>query len=204
MASPGQVAKQLEQVRRKMLIYKTEWPRRAGVKALEFVDGNFRAQGYRDKTLIPWRYTVSGKFSRFGGRSEGILQQTGRLRRGMQMSPRKEAVRIFNAVKYARVHNEGFRGAVTVKAHTRRRKLSGTISGANKEYAYGANMSLKTRRALKDKAVTMDSQVKQHTRQMDIRRRQFMPSASRGSQMLVQEIQQMTRKDIGNILKAVR
>lgn len=200
MSSHHQIAKKLEQVRRRMLVYKTEWPRRAGVKALEWIDGNFRAQGYRDKTLIPWRRTQAGQFVTFGTKSS-ILIKTGKLRRGNQMSVRKEAVRIFNNVKYASVHNEGFKGSVNVSAHVRRKKLEGFIEHGDKAYAYGANMSLKTRKSLKNKKVTQDTIVKVHTRKMDIARRQFMPSATRGSEMLMNEVRTMTQKDIQKILK---
>lgn len=203
MSSHGEIAKKLEQVRRKMLIYKREWARRAGVKALEWVDGNFRAQGYRDKTLIPWRRTQAGQFVTFGSRSS-ILIKTGRLRRGNRMSVRNESVRIFNNVRYAGVHNEGFKGTVKVSAHVRRLRLDGFIKHGDKAYAYGASMSLKTRRNLKNKKVLLDSNVRAHSRKMDIARRQFMPSQTRGSEMLTNEVRTMTQKDIQNILKIVR
>ncbi|MFN4249282.1 MAG: hypothetical protein ACK4EY_16260 [Flavipsychrobacter sp.] len=199
----NQLAKKLEHARRKMLIYKTEWPRKAGVLALDYIDSNFRAQGYRDKTLVPWRRTQSGKRARFGTKS-GILIQSGRLRRDNGMQTGKEQVRIYNRSRYARVHNEGFRGKVTVRAHTRRRQINGSIQYNNMRYGYGANMSIKTRRALKNKRVTDNQYVKSHSRQMNIPQRQFMPNAKRGSFILNTDVRTMTNKDINNILKIVQ
>lgn len=201
--SQGQLAKKLETIRRKMLIYKQEWPRRAGILALDIIDGNFRNEGYRDKVLISWRRTVSGKKVRFGQRS-GILNVTGKLRRDMGMAERKEAVRIYNRSKYARVHNEGFKGRVQVNSFVRRNKISGAVSYKGKSYSYGANYSLRTRQALKPKAVTTNTQVKAHTREMNIPRRQFMPSETRGSYYLQNEVRLMTEKQLTNILKNIR
>lgn len=203
--SRGQIGKRLEQVRRKLAVYKNEWPRRAGIKALEFVDDNFKAQGYRDGTLVPWRRTKSGKRNRSGQKSQGILIKSARLRRGMQMRPGKDRVRIFNKVPYARVHNEGFNGWVTIRQHNVRRFFKGRFKAGDTELPYGASMSLRTRRALKPKKVVqMERTVYARTVKRNIPRRQFMPSASRGSRQLTKIIRDMTQNDIRNILKIMQ
>lgn len=199
----NQLAKKLEQARRKMLIYKTEWPRKAGVVALNYIDGNFSAGGYRDKTLIPWRRTKSGKRSRFGMKNK-ILIKSGRLRRDNAMQTGNEQVRIYNRSRYARVHNEGFKGWVTIKAHTRRRQIKGSIKNGDAQYNYGANMSLKTRRALKDKKVHTQVNVWSQSQLRNVPQRQFMPNARRGSQILDTDVRTMTNRDINNILKIVQ
>lgn len=203
MGSTARIAKQLDRIRRRILVYETEWPRRAGLAALEFIDGNFKAQGYRDNTLIPWKRTAKGKRAKFGSGSN-ILIETGKLRRGMQMSPGKKQVRIFNRLKYAKAHNEGYKGEVTVRSHNRRYRHKGFVSFGKKEYPYGASYSLKTKNPLKAKKVTSDIPVKSHQRNVNIPRRQFMPSRLRGSRMLVEAIRKMTRGDIEKIMRSIK
>lgn len=86
----------------------------------EFID-NFTRQGYyKDNGMfVHWRATKSGKQNRFGQKSRGILIGKGRLRRAFQKRPDYNTARVVNTMPYAKVHNEGFKGNVNVKAHTR-------------------------------------------------------------------------------------
>lgn len=194
----NQITKKLEQVRRKMLIYKQQWPTKAGGIALKFIDSNFSAQGWQGNTLVPWHRTQSGKRNVFGSRpaGKGILQNKGRLRASFRLTPRTEAFRIYSISKYAKVHNDGFKGTVAVPEHTRKIKQVGSIGG----FQYGANSSVKTRKALKPKKVTTTVKVKAHTKKMNIPRRQFAPGTSRGSAILMQQLRTQTMADINRIL----
>lgn len=194
----NQLSKKLEQVRRKMLTYRQQWPTKAGGMALQFIDSNFRSQGWQGNTLVPWRRTQSGKRNVFGTRpaGKGILQNKGRLRASFRLKPGNQAFRVYSISKYAKVHNEGFSGTVTVPDHTRKIKLTGTIGGV----AFGARSSIKTKKALKPKAVTTIVKVQSHTKQMNIPRRQFAPSATRGSNILIQQLRTATLADINRIL----
>lgn len=179
-----------------------EWPKKVGVATLAWIDGNFRAQGFRDGTLIPWKRTKSGKRVKFGQSSKILIGPQARLMRANKMRTANETATIYNNRPYARVHNEGYTGTQTVKPYTRRRRIYGEIAGVDgKMYAYGARMSLRSHKRIKNAKVTQDVQVKGFTRNMKIPRRQFMPSAQRGSRMLDNELRQMTLNDLQNILK---
>lgn len=200
-----QLEKKLEHARRKILIYEKKWPTLAGGQALKFVDSNFSAQGWRGNTLIPWKRTKSGKANKLGHKRQGILINTGRLRRGNRMQTGTQQVRIYNNVKYARLHNEGFKGVVNVKEYTRRRFGKGTFDVGEHKISYGESYSLRTHRKLKNKKVeTGRVKVKAHTMRMNMPMRQFMPNRRRGSAILEKKIRDMTQKDILKILKTVR
>lgn len=132
-------------------------PRTLGVEAVRFFDDSFRAQGFTDATLVPWRRTKSGKVNQFGQKSNGILIGRGRLRRGMRLlSAGGMAAMVVNAVPYAKAHNEGLRGVASIPAHTRRVKTFAYKNGRRK------------------KAGQKDVTVKAHRRQMNLPRRRFM------------------------------
>ncbi len=74
-------------------------------EALRYVDDNFRNQGYEGTR---WK------------ESDGtILVKTSTLKRGFESEMINGAVKITNAVPYAKIHNEGSDIEVNVPAHTR-------------------------------------------------------------------------------------
>lgn len=77
---------------------------------------NFRRQGYRDDSgaVVPWKKRKS-KID--AGR--GILTKSGRLRRSLRSAPRPGEARVVTNVPYAKIHNEGFNGMESVRAHKR-------------------------------------------------------------------------------------
>lgn len=75
--------------------------------ALEFVDDNFRAQGWEGKR---WEDIK---------RDGTILVDTGALRRSFQSSVSRDSVRIYSELKYAWIHNEGVDMLVSIPEHTR-------------------------------------------------------------------------------------
>lgn len=196
MSNAKQIEAQLEKVRRRLLIYKNQWPTNAGGTALKFIDSNFSAQGWQGNTLVSWKRTKSGKRKFFGAQSQGILINRGRLRGSFMLTPGNEQFKIFTRVKYAAAHNNGFKGTVNIPAHTRKVKLVGTINGVS----IGANSSLKTKRPLKNKTVKTSTDVKAHKRKMNLPQRQFMPTEKRGSHILLTAIKNKTQAEIQRIL----
>jgi phage gpG-like protein len=213
MSNTNVIAKRLEKVRRDLLVYRQQWPAKAGSYALKWVQGNFELQGWRGNTLVPWarrksrKQGVRGKFQgvlRDSTKSR-LMEQSGKLKNSIKMLPMKEAAKIYTFCKYARAHNDGFKGTVQVRAFNRRKKLVGTIEGLGGEkFNFGAASSLKTHRRVKDKPVFDKIPVKAHARHMNLPRRQFMPSAKRQSPMLNKEVRNMTQNDIQKILKTAR
>lgn len=159
-----------------------EFPGMAGKKALRFIDGNFRKQSWEG---IPWKHRRGGKRNK--GRA--LLIDKGFLRRGNNFRSGSGQVTVFNYVKYAAAHNNGFSGAVNIKAHTRR--LFGKYKAS----------SLKTKKASTKKQYKGDAQVKAHSRNMRIPRRQFMPTAERPSPTLNREISREVKLQMLKILK---
>lgn len=129
---------------------------------------NFRRQGYLSEsgTLKSWRKRKVNRTKRDRGR--GILIRSGKLMRGNRAAPLPGLARVVNSVKYAKVHNDGFKGTVNVKAHTRnlyRRKREGT----------GIH-SIATRRERMQTVTTKrgEVEVKAHTKKLNMPARPFM------------------------------
>ncbi|MNF85492.1 hypothetical protein D3C84_678890 [compost metagenome] len=99
-----------------------------------------------------------------------------------------------NNQPYAKVHNEGFEGTVTVKSHTRN-KYSKTKVGTGKFTKKG-----------KERTKTMtaksgESTVKAHSRKVKIPKRQFMPTNQNDSPVLNNAIQREVARDINKIMQ---
>lgn len=138
-------------------------PGMLGNEAVNFFTNSFRLQGWLGNRLQPWRKRRSRIRA---GRA--ILVKSGRLRRGIRIvSISQGVVRIGNDVPYAKAHNEGYRGVVSVKAHSRGRYTktkvgTGTYTPRGKE----RTKTVTTR--------TGQIAVKAHTRRINLPRRQFM------------------------------
>jgi len=128
---------------------KSQLMTKAGAIMLQFTDDRFREQGWKDESLTPWAIRKSNKDA---GRS--ILIKSGLLRRSNRIISKTEhSITIGSDVPYAKAHNDGFHGPVTVKAHTRK----------------GFSKSLK---------VIGDIQVKSFTRNMNFPERRFMGTSA--------------------------
>ena len=89
--------------------------RDARVKLTSMFDNNFREQGFfGDK----WVATKVSKTNR-AGKKGSILIVTGALRRSIRSHIRGNSVVFTSHLPYASVHNEGGKGSVTVRRHTR-------------------------------------------------------------------------------------
>ncbi len=95
-------------------------PRRMGLVAVKFSKDRFVQQAWVDHTTQTWpkRRTSRGSKQRDRG---AILVDTGRLKRSIRViSTSSTRVLIGTDVPYAQAHNDGFKGTVKVKQHTRR------------------------------------------------------------------------------------
>ena len=136
---------------------------KVGAIMLKHTDDRFREQGWKDEILQPWAKRKSNKDV---GRS--ILIKSGALRRGNRIiSTTDHSVTMGNDVPYAKPHNDGFNGSVTVKAHSRK------SFAKNKIVTDKLTKSGKQRKATALKVIG-EIQVKSFSRNMNMPERRFM------------------------------
>lgn len=182
-----QFIKALKQNRTKVMRYIADQaPGMVIRKTLRFIDGNFRAGGWQGSTFNKWRPNVKGTTT---------LIKTGRLRRSFNYSGAGVgAVRFYSNADYAYAHNRGFRGTVNIKAHTRSKLQVSKVTAINEFTASGRR---------KTRSVTNkigESQVKAHTRKVNIIQRQFAPYEGSESQTLNKSIERELITEIKKIL----
>ena len=177
----SQIFRRKEQELKRYVI--TELPGMAARKVLRFINGNFRAQGWQGQTFEPWKKNT---------RRGTILIKKGHLRRSFRQEFAGGTVRTYSTSKYAAVHNRGFSGNVSIRAH-QRRKFEAQSVGTGKLNKSGTERT---------KIVHVENgriNVKAHTRKMNIPKRQFMPESWNDSPVLVNAI----RRDIVKRLKYI-
>ena len=162
----------------------SQYPGMAGKKALRFIDDNFRSQSWEGQ---PWKRRRNPNAK--GNKGRALLVKRGILRRSFRMQAIGASVRIYTEIKYARVHNEGFRGVVNIPAHKRR--------------AYGLYQvsSVNTHSTRRIKTETSSGMVRAHTRYMRIPRRQYMPTPERPSITFNNIIKRQVTLDVMKIAK---
>lgn len=133
--------------------------------AMNEFKGNFRRQGLRTdgQSVDKWKKRKGKKNKR------PILTKSGRLKRSFKIKPSLGLAKVVNNAPYAKAHNEGFKGTVKVKKHTR--------AGMKKSQEGTGVFSIKTKkekmRGVK-KATGKNHKVKSHSRKMDLPARPFM------------------------------
>ncbi|WP_295675733.1 hypothetical protein [uncultured Mucilaginibacter sp.] len=141
-------------------------------ETLRFINANFQKQGWQGATFQPWKKNIKGT---------RILFKSGDLMRGFNYELKGNGeILFYNNIKYARVHNEGFNGQVTVPAHTRSRylKVKSSLTKIGK------------------------SKVREFTRTMKIDQRQFAPTQTSPSPILEADIVKWLTKDIAVIFNS--
>jgi len=108
-----------------------------------------------------------------------ILVKTGRLRRGFQSFLSPGEVLLRNDVPYARIHNEGLSGTSQVRAHIR-----------SKQKAVGRGL----------RQITGKQEVRAHSRNFNMPKRQFAPTVDSPSLVLRQAVNAKLESYIGNLL----
>lgn len=89
--------------------------RDARVKLTSMFDNNFREQGFFGDKWVATKVSKTNK----AGKKGSILIVTGALRRSIRSHIRGNSVVFTSHLPYASVHNEGSKGSVTVRRHTR-------------------------------------------------------------------------------------
>lgn len=184
--NPQDFPKVVQQKANELKAYaENRFPTIAGNIALRFVNGNFRAQGFQGSSFKKWKSTKRGGT---------ILVKSGKLRAATYYTTQPGQAIIKNQMPYAKLHNEGFSGTVTVKSHTRN-KYSKTKVGTGKFTSKGKE---------RQKTMTMksgQSTIKGHSRKVNILQRQFAPTASNPSPVMNRAIIREVAKDINLIMK---
>lgn len=159
----------------------TRYPSVAGNIALRFINGNFRAQGFQGQSFERWKKSRKPHGS--------TLVVSGALRAGNYYTTQPGQTTLKNNLPYAKAHNEGFNGTVTIKAHSRN-KYSKAKKGTGKFTKTGKERM---------QTVTFksgSSQVRAHQRKMNIPKRQFMPTHPNDSPILNNAIIRQVARDI--------
>lgn len=134
-------------------------PRTVGGLAVTFFKESWRRQGWLDKSLQKWLPRRHPSPSDAG---KAILVQRGHLRNSIRiLSSDSQSVVVGSTLPYAEPHNDGGRGSVTVRQHTRRTPRGGL------------------------------STVRQHTRAMNVPQRRFIGDSSEVNKLVDKKIEAM-------------
>ena len=185
--SPEEFEKKLKQKASELKNYaNNRYPSVAGNIALRFINGNFRAQGFQGQSFERWKKSRKKQGTTLVGK--------GHLRAANHYTTQPGQVTLKNNMPYAKVHNEGFNGTVTVKAHSRNQ-----YSKAKK----GTGKFTKTGKERKQTVTykSGESMVKAHQRKMNIPKRQFMPTNQNDSPVLNNAIMREVARDINKIMQ---
>ena len=156
---------------------------KGGAIVVEQANEAFLEQGWTDTELEPW---TPRKNQEAKDQGRAILVKTGRLRRSIRVvSTTADTVTIGSDVPYAKVHNEGYTGTAEISSYSR-----------NSFYKAQAS-SIKTRRVRTVTGIASTHQVKAHTKQMRIVKRQFLGKSHRQDIKIVDMIEQ----EFSNALK---
>lgn len=139
-------------------------PKIVGNEAVNFFRERFHEQGWHDVAEEPWEPLSPNTKKKKGG---AILIESGKLMRSIHIESMSGLkVTVVASMPYAKVHNEGFEGEVTIKSHARvirRRTRVASSSIATK------------RRSTSNQMLTYGTgRVKEHQRKMRIKARRFM------------------------------
>ena len=163
----------------------TRFPTVAGNIALRFINGNFRAGGFQGQSFERWK---KGK-----KKSGTTLVVTGALRAANYYTTQPGQITLKNSMPYAKQHNEGFEGTVTVKAHTRNKHRGDVL-----RQRYTNRRGNQATRTIK---LTVAENVKAHSRKMKIPKRQFMPTNENDSPVLNNAVQRQVARDINQLMQ---
>jgi phage gpG-like protein len=179
--SPEEFERVLQTKAREVQNYaNSRFPSKAGDLTLRFINGNFRAGGFQGATFKKWK------------KSKGTtLVKTGALRAATYYTTQNGQVTIKNNMPYAKIHNEEFKGTVSIKAHTRNKHRGDIL-----KESYINKKGITATRKIK---LTVAEGVKAHTRKMNIPQRQFMPTNQGDSPVLMNAIQREVARDLENI-----
>jgi phage gpG-like protein len=153
--------KQLKILKAGYARFRTQLPMIVSTIAANTFKENFRRQGYEADSggINRWKKRVVVDAGR------GILTKSGRLRRSLRAAPTGNEARVVTNVPYAKVHNEGFKGTVSVKSH-KRYTYQTSIQKRRTKSGKKRNTVVKTRNGV--------TRVKGYTKRMTVVARPFM------------------------------
>ena len=157
----------LTQIEQALTIVMHQLPQQLGTLAVNFTKQRFVDQAWQNTSTEPWQ---PRRHNRRGGKARqrgAVLVDSGRLKRSIRIiSVSPTAITIGTDVPYAQIHNDGYKGTVSVKAHTQQVK-----GHKRKQKVKGKKGKLKT------KIVNVrphSRHVKAHTRNVNMPRRRFL------------------------------
>lgn len=163
-------------------------PVKAGAVMVAFSKQRFRDQAWLGDISEPWK---PRKAIKKGNRGRSILVKSGYLRRSIRVVRYGNmSVTIGSDAPYAHIHNEGFRGTVSVAAFKRKRFKKEMVE------TYALTKKGKQRK-LTTVSVIGEIDVKAHTRNINMPRRRFMGA----SQYLNAQIGRVIGAEIMRIFK---
>jgi phage gpG-like protein len=150
-----------------------------GEESLKFFNKSFTKQGWEDVALDKWKKRKNPK------PKHPILVKSGTLKRSIAiLKTTSYTIVLGTNVPYAKIHNEGFDGSESVKAHSRTRNIKATIRGGgvfiNGKFSKGKSKRIKI--------IGATGQVKAHTRHMVMPQRQFMGHSTQLSYLQIKRI----------------
>ena len=158
-------------------------PVRLGATAVEYIHGNFRAQGYADKNIQKWK---PRKQADKNPRQRALLVKTGRLRRDIRVrSITQKAVTVGTSLPYAAIHNEG--GTINHPGGTAFFMKDGQPVWVSNKKASSLEATRRRRFA----------RTKPH--RISMPQRQFMPTRRRGSHKLNSMLQRVIIQELNKI-----
>ena len=156
--------KQAKEFEKQVLATIQAFPKQAGIEAVNFAMINFRQKAYNGNVFTPWKPRKKTA-KRNDGRA--LLVDTGRGRRSVRSIADKNGFAIVSDTPYMKVHNEGFRGVVTVPEHAR-------VASRKVSTRYLKNGKASTSKSSLKKIRGASHSVKAHTKRMNIPQRQFI------------------------------
>lgn len=164
----------------------SRFPSVAGNIALRFINGNFRAGGFQGQSFERWKKSKKS--------SGTTLVASGALRAGNYYTTQPGQTTLKNSRPYAKVHNDGFEGTVTVKSHTRNKYGKSKVGTGRFTKKGKERMQTVTSKV-------GESTVKSHSRKMKIPKRQFMPTNENDSPVLNNAVQRQVARDIQQLMQ---
>lgn len=184
--NPQEFSAEVEKKANELKNYMTStFPARAGRIAMRFVNGNFRAGGFQGTSFKKWKPNKKGTTT---------LVKTGKLRAATYFTTQPGQFTIKNPMPYAILHNEGFKGQASVKAHSRNKYGKAKV-GTGKFTKSGKERTRIMTVKVGEKGV------KGHSRQINIPQRQFIPTVASPSPILNNAILREVARDIDQIMK---
>lgn len=159
-------------------------PEKVATVAVNFFKRRFIEQNWIDTYTQPWKPRKEDRDRRRNiRRFRGILTKTGRLRRSIRkIKVTADYIIIGTDVPYAKAHNEGFRGTVDVKEHTRQR----TKKVKEQYRTRSGRERTRTRKTIDESKPQVT--VKRHRRKMNIPQRRYMGKSAQLNRLMERTI----------------